>query len=77
VLSQCDLPEVREAYPALKQEFAERFGVELFAVSAASHWQLDELLTLIARRLPPRQTLAPAADESKADAPAAETAKAG
>jgi len=76
VLSQADLPEVLEAYPALKQAFADRFGVELFVVSAASHYQLTELLTLIARRLPPRQTVPLAI--AKTDAPEAdsETARA-
>ncbi len=81
VLSQCDLPEVLETYPALKQQFAERFGVELHAMSAASHWQLAELLTLIARRLPPRQTLPPAAASREAttepEPPGVEAAKAG
>jgi GTP-binding protein len=57
VLSQMDLPEVQAAYPELKQTFAERFGVELLAVSAATHWQLTELLQLIARRLPERTAL--------------------
>jgi len=75
VLSQADLPDVLEAYPALQQQFAERFGVELHAVSAASHWRLAELLTLIARRLPPRQSLASAS--AKTSPPGAETAKAG
>ncbi|HWO14615.1 MAG TPA: GTPase, partial [Polyangiaceae bacterium] len=58
VLSQADRPEVRDAYPELKQAFAERHGVELGLVSAASRFQLDELLHAIARRLPPR-TAAP------------------
>jgi GTPase len=57
VLSQADLPEVREAYPELKQAFAERHGVQLFLVSAASHFQLTELLLEIARRLPGREAL--------------------
>jgi len=74
VLSQADLPDVLEAYPALQQQFAERFGVELHAVSAASHWQLKELLLLIARRLPPRENLASAA--AKTSPLGIETAKA-
>lgn len=53
-LSQCDLPEVRAAWPALAESFRERFGVELFAISAASHWQLDDLVRVIQQRLPPR-----------------------
>lgn len=63
VLSQADLPEVREAYPDLKQAFADRYGVELFLVSAVSRFQLDELLREIFKRLPPR-TAAPAPTES-------------
>jgi GTP-binding protein len=70
VLSQADLPEVLEAYPDLKQAFAERFGVELFVVSAASHYQLTELLSTIARRLPPRETVPLAV--AKTDPPEAE-----
>jgi len=58
VLSQADRPEVREAHPELAAAFRERFGVELLLVSAASRFQLDELLQTIARRLPPR-TAAP------------------
>jgi GTP-binding protein len=57
VLSQADLPDVRDAWPSLKAAFAERFGVDLLIVSAATHWQLDELLSTIARRLPPREAL--------------------
>jgi GTP-binding protein len=57
VLSQMDLPEVQAAYPELEKTFAERFGVKLLAVSAATHWQLTELLQLIARRLPERTAL--------------------
>src|SRR5688572_21236850 len=53
-LSQADRPEVRDAYPALAEEFKARFGVELLLFSAASRFQLDELLETIARRLPPR-----------------------
>jgi GTP-binding protein len=56
-LSQMDLPEVQAAYPELKRAFAEQFGVELHAVSAATHWQLTELLQLIARRLPERTAI--------------------
>jgi GTP-binding protein len=59
VLSQADRPEVRDAYPELKTAFAERFDVDLQLVSAATHFQLDELLQHIARRLPPRTAAAP------------------
>jgi GTP-binding protein len=59
VLSQADRPEVRDAYPELKAAFAERFDVDLQLVSAATHFQLDELLQHIARRLPPRTAAAP------------------
>lgn len=53
-LSQADRTDVREAYPTLAAEFQERFGVELLLFSAATRFQLDELLEVIARRLPPR-----------------------
>jgi GTPase len=53
-LSQADLPEVREAWPALRDTFRERFGVELLLVSAATHFQLDELLEALWKRLPAR-----------------------
>ena len=69
VLSQADRTEVRDAYPELKQAFAERYGVDLLLVSAASRFQLDELLRLIARRLPPR-TAAPSAARDDAAEPA-------
>jgi len=59
VLSQADLPEVQEAYPELKAAFAERFGVELLLVSAATHFQLDELLLTILRALPKREAPPP------------------
>ena len=57
VLSQADLPDVRDAWPGLKAAFAERFGVDLLIVSAATHWQLDELRSTIAQRLPPREAI--------------------
>jgi hypothetical protein len=65
VLSQADRTDAREAYPDLKQAFAERHGVELLLVSAAAHFQLDELLLTIARRLPPR-TAVPSATATPA-----------
>lgn len=58
VLSKGDLPDVREAYPALRARFAEEFGVELHLMSAASRDGLgpilDRLATLVseARRRP-------------------------
>jgi GTPase len=61
VLSQADRPEVRDAWPALKEAFTERFGVDLLLVSAASHFQLNELVLTIARRLPEREALTSAA----------------
>lgn len=76
VLSQADLPEVQEAYPALKEAFAQH-GVELHIVSAASHWQLPELLALISHRLPPREAVSPAVAslEPDADEPSGEEAR--
>jgi GTPase len=60
-LSQADRPEVRDAHPELAAAFKARFGVELLLVSAATRFQLDELLQTIARRLPPRVAPPPAA----------------
>jgi GTP-binding protein len=71
-LSQADRPEVREAHPALAEEFKARFGVELLLFSAASHFQLNDLLELIARSLPPRTAVAPeVAKPSESEAPSA------
>jgi GTP-binding protein len=58
VLSQMDLPEVQAAYPELQRAFAERFGVELLAMSAVTRFQLRELLLHVAQRLPSRVSLA-------------------
>jgi hypothetical protein len=73
VLSQADRTEVRDAYPELAAAFRERFGVELHLVSAASRFQLDELLRTIAQRLPPR-TAAPQPVSAADDANDAEAA---
>ncbi len=63
-LSQADLPEVREAWPALRETFRQRFGVELLLVSAASHFQLSELLETLWKSLPARTAAAvPAENE--------------
>jgi hypothetical protein len=45
-----DLPEVYEAYPELKQRFAE-IGVELHMVSSAAHQGLDTLMQRLAREI--------------------------
>jgi GTP-binding protein len=71
VLSQADLPDVRDAYPELKTAFAERFGVELRLVSAATHFQLDELLLAILRRLPERTAQPPESELPPGGAPEA------
>jgi GTP-binding protein len=47
-LSKADLPEVQEAYPALKERFAS-VGVELRLVSAATHEGLDDLVNVLFR----------------------------
>ncbi len=49
-LTKCDLPEVREAYPALKQEFAGH-GISLRLVSAATHEGLADLMHEVAELL--------------------------
>jgi GTP-binding protein len=58
-LSRADLPEVREAYPELKEEFASRFGTELHLVSSATRFGVDRLLELIAQKLPQRTSWEP------------------
>lgn len=60
VLSQADRPEVLEAWPALKEEFKEEFGVELLAVSSATHWQLTPLLRKIQSHLTTPEPTEPA-----------------
>ncbi len=64
-LTKLDLPDVREAYPALKRRFA-RKGVKLLAVSAATHEGVDDLLRLLFERV---------ADARKAEAAKAEALK--
>jgi len=49
-MTKADLPEVQEAYPALKEAFAKR-GVELHLVSAVTHQNLEPLLHLLADTL--------------------------
>jgi hypothetical protein len=44
------LPEVYEAYPELKERFAE-IGVELHLVSSAAHQGLDTLMQRLAREI--------------------------
>jgi GTPase len=53
-LSKADLPEVADAYPALRERFAE-LGVDLQLVSAATHQGLSDLMNRLAREifLPP------------------------
>jgi GTP-binding protein len=50
VLTKSDLPDVRAAYPELKQKFAE-LGLELRLVSAATHQGLNDLLYELAEKL--------------------------
>ncbi|MBM4360437.1 MAG: GTPase ObgE [Deltaproteobacteria bacterium] len=56
-LSKCDLPDVREAYPALSERFASELGVELLPFSAATRDGLgailDRLATLVSDALRP------------------------
>lgn len=47
-LSKADLPEVREVYPELKAQFAER-GITLHLLSSATHHGLDELVQQLAQ----------------------------
>jgi GTP-binding protein len=50
-LSKADLPEVREAYPALRDAFQREIGVDLALVSAATRHGLDDLVNRIAAAL--------------------------
>jgi GTP-binding protein len=47
-LSKCDLPDVREAYPDLRERFAKELGVELLAFSAATRDGLAPILDRLA-----------------------------
>lgn len=49
-LTKADLPDVQEAYPALKEEFA-KLDIDLLLVSAATHQGLDEVVQYLAERL--------------------------
>jgi GTPase len=49
-LTKADLPDVREAYPGVREEFS-RIGVELRLVSAVTHEGLDDLMRELAEKL--------------------------
>ncbi|HYQ46112.1 MAG TPA: GTPase ObgE [Polyangiaceae bacterium] len=49
-LTKADLPDVQEAYPELRAEFAQ-LGIELLLVSAATHQGLDEVVQALSERL--------------------------
>jgi len=48
-LTKADLPEVREAYPSLKDEFDKEFARELHLVSAATRDGIDDMINRLAR----------------------------
>ena len=48
-LSKADLPDVREAYPALREAFQRDLGRELYLISAATRDGVDELVEILAR----------------------------
>ena len=48
-LTKADLPEVREAYPALKKRFADELAITLHLVSAATHEGVDAIVDMLAR----------------------------
>jgi GTP-binding protein len=50
VLSKADLPDVRDAYPQLKNRFAE-LDVELFLMSAATHEGIDSLVQYVGHQV--------------------------
>ena len=72
-LSKADLPEVREAYPALKKRFS-KAGVKLRLVSAATREGLDELLAELAEMVSRMPRQADQADTEAAE-PADSTAR--
>ena len=47
-LSKADLPEVREAYPALRERFRSDFGVELYLLSSATRTGLGPVVKRLA-----------------------------
>jgi GTP-binding protein len=49
-LTKADLPEVRDAYPEVREQFRE-FGIELRLVSAATRLNIDDLMNELAERL--------------------------
>ena len=49
-LTKADLPEVREAYPALRDEFA-KLDIDLHLVSAPAHDGLGPVLQAVAEKL--------------------------
>jgi GTPase len=49
-MTKADLPDVRESYPAVRDEFR-RLGKDLMLVSSATHEGLDPLLAELARTL--------------------------
>jgi GTPase len=48
-LTKADLPDVREAYPALKEAFEREVGRELHLFSAATHDGIDKMVERLAR----------------------------
>jgi GTP-binding protein len=49
-MTKADLPDVREAYPRVREEF-EKLGIELRLISAATHEGLDDLMFELAEKL--------------------------
>jgi GTP-binding protein len=47
-LSKADLPEVQEAYPKLKEAFADEFGIELHLLSSVTRTGLKEMIQHLA-----------------------------
>jgi GTP-binding protein len=66
-LSKADLPDVRDAYPALKRRFA-RKRIALHLVSAASHEGLAALLTELYRTIHGARASAEEDEDSRAEA---------
>ncbi len=52
-LSKADLPEVREAYPSLRERFAAQLGVELHLLSAVTGQGVQPVIQQLSRLLTP------------------------
>jgi GTP-binding protein len=69
-LSKSDLPDVRDAYPGLRQRFADELNIELQLVSAPTRDGVDELVGLLAQLVEQARRRAREEEEAEAEAEA-------